>query len=230
MTVIKIIGVHGRVGLKIASELCKHPGNVVYALFRNPDDWDEVAATGATPVLLDLTHAKLSDLRNALKGADVVIWTAGNGGRGSSHYNYEIDRDAAVMSMQASRQLGGVSRFIMISYLGSNAAPQLSRDHPLFHYGQAKHQADLYLRNRSGLKYTIVSPGQLNNQRGSGLVDLHVNHKLIYGRSISRENVARLVSAILLSSEAADATLCREVECLDGEIPILEALSNLRRE
>lgn len=226
MPVVKIVGGHGRVALLIAQCLAKIPGMEVTSLFRNPEQAEAVKATGAIPVVFDVGSATVADFAEAFKGADFVIWSAGAGGKGAPSRTYAVDRDAAIRSMQASRQVGGVKRYIMVSYLGSKNAPQLDPSHLLFHYGQAKHAADEYLKGRSGLKYTIVSPGHLSDGPPSGRLDFTAKPQTAKDRTASRGNVAQLISDIVSDKTALEHTLDKDVEILDGNTPILEGLQH----
>jgi len=232
MPVFKIIGGHGRVALLLAKELTKNPENSVISLFRLPEQRTAVEASGAEAKLFNVEEASVSQFAEALSGADFIIWAAGAGGKGGPQRTYNIDCDAAIRSMQASRQVVGLHRYVMVSYLGSSKAPQLSKDHPLYHYGQAKHQADEYLKNVVGLKYTIVSPGLLSNHEATGMIDVneaaerHPQDQSL-PHSISRQNVALMISTLLTDTTAFAHTLYKEIEALDGRTPILEALRSL---
>jgi hypothetical protein len=59
MTRIAIIGGHAKVALELSGILSKD-GAVVTSIIRNPDDRDDVAATGATPLVLDVDKATVS--------------------------------------------------------------------------------------------------------------------------------------------------------------------------
>lgn len=232
MAVFTIIGGHGRVALLLARELTKNPDNTVISLFRLPEQREAVASSGAIPQMFNAEDASVPQFVEAMNGSDFVIWSAGAGGKGGPQRTYNIDCNAAIRSMQAARMVIGLHRYVMVSYLGSSRAPQLSKDHPLYHYGQAKHQADEYLRNISGLKYTIVSPGLLSNQEATGKIDVNERaashaHEHNQPHSISRDNVALIIATLLTDSVAFTRTLYKEIEALDGETPILEALQGL---
>ncbi|KAJ4292885.1 hypothetical protein N0V88_005545 [Collariella sp. IMI 366227] len=52
-------------------------------------------------------------------GAEYVVWSAGAGGKGGSERTYAIDRDAAIHFIHASATSPLVTRFLLVSYLGS---------------------------------------------------------------------------------------------------------------
>ena len=94
---IVLIGGHGKVGLQL-SRLLSAAGDAVTAVIRNADQSDDVAATGATPAVLDVQSATVAQLADLFAGHDAVVWSAGAGG-GSPERTYAVDRDAAIRSM-----------------------------------------------------------------------------------------------------------------------------------
>jgi uncharacterized protein YbjT (DUF2867 family) len=89
-------------------------------------------------------------------------------------------------------------------------------------YLQAKRAADDATRT-SGLSWTIVKPGRLTNEPGSGTVDIAT----AFGRrdAVSRDNVAQVLFHVLL----ADNTIRTEFELFDGPTPVEIAVQALRR-
>jgi uncharacterized protein YbjT (DUF2867 family) len=87
-------------------------------------------------------------------------------------------------------------------------------------YQEAKHDADEALR-QSGLDYTIVRPGMLTDDPGTGLVD--VAPKLGRRGSIPRDDVA----AVLLAVLDEPSTIGKTFEVLSGDTPIEEAVRSL---
>jgi putative NADH-flavin reductase len=100
MTRIAIIGGHGKVARELSKVLAAD-GQEVTAIFRNPKHTADVAATGATPVVLDVENATTAEIAEALSGHDAVVWSAGAGG-GNPARTYAVDRDAAMRSMDAA--------------------------------------------------------------------------------------------------------------------------------
>ena len=79
MNRIAIIGGHGKVALELSRILAKD-GHQVTSFIRNPEHRQDVTATGATPVVLDVEHSTTAEIAEALRGHDAVIWSAGAGG------------------------------------------------------------------------------------------------------------------------------------------------------
>ena len=65
MTDILIIGGHGKIALQ-AARLMAERGDRVTSVIRKPEQQDDVAATGATPLVLDVEHAQHADLVQAM--------------------------------------------------------------------------------------------------------------------------------------------------------------------
>ena len=83
MSRIAIIGGHGKVALQL-SALLTSEGHSVTSFIRNPDHGEEVAATGASPSVLDVENSTTAEIAAALRGHDAVVWSAGAGG-GTPH-------------------------------------------------------------------------------------------------------------------------------------------------
>ena len=215
MTRIAIIGGHGKVALELARILAAD-GEDVTSFFRNPDHTEDVAATGATPSVLDVEHATTAELAGALRGHDAVVWSAGAGG-GDPDRTYAVDRDAAIRSMDAAAE-AGVGRYIMVSYLGAGPDHGVPADHSFHAYAEAKAAADRYLRG-TDLAWTILGPGSLTDGPGNGLIDVDPADTSS-GTGTSRANVALVAAAVLRLPETAGRT----VEFRDGTLPVAAAL------
>jgi uncharacterized protein YbjT (DUF2867 family) len=87
-------------------------------------------------------------------------------------------------------------------------------------YLQAKAAADAALVE-SGLDYTIVRPGRLTDEPGSGLID--AAPKLGRYGEVPRDDVAATLLAVL----EAPNTIGKTFELLSGERPIREAIAAL---
>lgn len=217
MQKIAIIGGHGKVALHLARQLHER-GDEVTSIIRNPDHQDEVSATGATPLVLDIEQAGTPALATALAGHDAVVWSAGAGG-GSPERTNAVDRDAAIASMEAAAQ-AGTFRYVMVSYRGAGR-DEIPADNPFSTYAQAKASADAHLR-ASGLQWTIVAPGALDLEPGAGTITLDEDDdRALDGTSVSRQDVASVVAEVLNQ----DSTIARTIEFVGGSTPIAEAIA-----
>jgi uncharacterized protein YbjT (DUF2867 family) len=215
MTRIAIIGGHGKVALQL-SALLTEEGHSVTSFIRNPDHTADVAATGASPSVLDVENSTTAEIAAALRNHDAVVWSAGAGG-GNPQRTYAVDRDAAIRSMDAAVK-AGVNRYVMVSYFGAGPDHGVPANHSFHAYAEAKAAADEYLR-ASGLSWTILGPGSLTDGPGNGLIDVNPSDPSS-GTATSRANVAIVAAAVL------DLPGCvgRTIEFRDGTLPVSAAL------
>ncbi len=212
MSRIVVIGGHGKVALYLARILTTR-GDQVTSVFRNPAHANDVAATGARPVVADIEALDTDALADLLAGQDAVVFSAGAGG-GNPARTYAVDRDAAIRVIDAARQ-AGTRRFVMVSYFGAGPDHGVAEDNSFFPYAEAKASADAHLR-ASDLDWTVLGPGRLTLEPATGRIALGAGKG-----EVSREDVA-LVAAAVLSD---DATIGRTIEFNNGDLPITEALA-----
>ncbi|GAB3190800.1 SDR family oxidoreductase [Nesterenkonia suensis] len=222
---VVILGGHGKVALLAAPKLVD-AGWRVDSLIRNPEHREDVAATGATPMLLDIEHADVDQLAEAFRGADAVVFSAGAGG-GDPARTQAVDRQAAVRSMDAAEQ-AGVTRYVMVSYVRAETdVDTLDQESSFYPYAEAKHHADAHLRS-TGLDWTILGPGSLTREPATRQLQVVDGAGLVEGRhpereevGTSRENVAEAITHVLTTGSAVRTT----VNFYDGATPLDEALA-----
>ena len=161
MARVVVIGGHGKVALELARILTDR-GDEVDSVFRNPEHSDDVAATGARPVVADIERLDTDALADLVAGHDAVVFSAGAGG-GNPERTYAVDRDAAIRLIDAAGQ-AGAPRFLMVSYFGAGPDHGVPPGDPFFAYAEAKAAADAYLR-ASELAWTVLGPGRLTLER-----------------------------------------------------------------
>ncbi|GAA1890252.1 SDR family oxidoreductase [Paeniglutamicibacter psychrophenolicus] len=212
---VTIIGGHGKVALLAAAELAKR-GDTVTSVIRNPDHVAEIAATGATALVLDIENASAAEMAEAFKGADAIVWSAGAGG-GSPERTYAVDRDAAIRSMIAA-ELAGIARYVMVSFLTASTEHLVPLDDPFYPYMAAKIAADEHLR-ASTLDYTILGPGVLTLDGPTGLLDPAPD--LASDTLTSRSNTALAIVAAL----DQPASIGKTINFTDGTVPVAEVVA-----
>jgi uncharacterized protein YbjT (DUF2867 family) len=217
MARIVVIGGHGKVALQLARVLTER-GDEVSSVFRNPDHSDDVAITGAKPVVADIEQLDTRALAELLAGHDAVVFSAGAGG-GNPARTYAVDRDAAIRVVDAAAR-AGVRRFVMVSYFGAGPDHGVPQDDPFFAYAEAKAAADARLR-ASDLDWTVLGPGRLTLEPATGRIAVR-GAKRPGKDSVSRADVALVVAGAL----ADDATIGRTIEFNNGDVPIAEALAS----
>ncbi len=214
---IVIAGGHGQIALRLA-RLLHARGDEPVGLIRRAEHAADLRAAGAEPVLLDLENASgVAEVSEALKGADAVVFAAGAGPGSSAERKDTVDRAAAVLLADAA-ELAGVRRYVMISSMGADADSEFDGD-PVFRaYLRAKGAADDDLRARPGLDWTVLRPGSLRNDPGTGRVLLAERT----GRgAIPRDDVAEVLATLLANPGTAGLTL----ELIGGVTPIREAVA-----
>lgn len=210
MSTVTIIGGHGKVALLAAPHLVE-AGHRVRSVIRNPDHREEVAATGAEPVVADVENLDVPGLVEVLSGSDVVVFSAGAGG-GSPARTRAVDHDAAVRSMQAAGE-AGISRYVMVSYYGAGT-DNVPEDDPFYPYAKAKADADAALRGTE-LEWTVLGPSRLTSEDPTGLIDVDKG-----SGEVSRGNVALVIAATVEDP----STIRRTINFDDGSTPVAEAI------
>ncbi len=213
MARILLIGGHGKVAL-LAEPRLVAAGHHVTAVIRNPEHEDDVAATGATPLVADVESFDADQFTNLVSGNDVVIWSAGAGG-GSPERTYAVDRDAAIRSIDAA-VAAGVRRYVMVSYFGAGPDHGVDPGDAFFPYAEAKAAADEHLRS-SGLDWTILAPSALTLDDATGRIDVDATD----ATSVSRADVAHVIAASVDEPRTAGRTISFNA----GDVPIEDAVS-----
>lgn len=217
---VVIAGGHGKIAL-ILEQLLSARGDEVVGLIRNPAQSADLRAAGAEAVVLDLEQASVDEVAGALRGADAVVFAAGAGPGSGAARKQTVDRDAAILLADAA-EAAGVTRYVMVSALAADdRSLDANYDEVFLAYMRAKSEADADVRARTGLRTTIVRPGGLTDEPGTGNVTVAEST----GRgTIPRADVARVLLGVLHEPETAGRTF----EVISGETPIDAALHPTR--
>ncbi|WP_077624156.1 SDR family oxidoreductase [Sediminibacillus massiliensis] len=182
---VLVIGANGKVGRHVARTLQESDHEPV-AMVRDTDQVPWFEEQGIKTVLGNLE----SNFEEAFYGIDGVIFAAGSGPHTGPDKTIIIDQEGAIKSIELAEQFG-VSRFIMLSSMNADKPEQYPA---MKHYLFAKHRADDYLR-KSRLNYTIIRPGGLTNEEGTGKVRLE--ESIPEGGTIPRADVAKVLVYLL---------------------------------
>ena len=215
---VVIAGGHGQIALRL-TKLLAADGHQVVGLVRNPAHEADIAAAGGTAVVLDLEKSHVTAVADVLAGADVAIFSAGAGPGSGNDRKDTVDRGAAALLADGAER-AGVQRYIQVSSMGADRVDQLDPDDDFTIYLRAKKAAEDDLRARDDLDWTVLRPGALTNDPGTGLV--LIADKTGRG-SVTRDDVAAVLAALCDTPAAIGRTL----ELIAGETPIADALSNL---
>ncbi|MEU4560044.1 SDR family oxidoreductase [Actinoplanes sp. NPDC023936] len=212
---VLVVGGHGKIALRLLGLLAAR-GDRARGLIRKPEQAAALEAVGAIPVLGDLEAA--ASLEAQVKGADAVVFAAGAGPGSGSERKATVDLGGAVKLTEAAKALG-VRRYVMISSIGAERPEAASGS--MLPYLEAKAEADRHLI-ASGLDYTVIRPGALTDDPGTGRVRLTTE---LGGRApVSRADVAAVLAEVLRTP----STIGVVAELFTGDVPIPEAVQALR--
>ena len=213
--VVAIAGGHGKIGLRLTRLLAER-GDRVLSLIRNPAQSEHVSTAGAEPIVADLERAGAAEVADAIAGADAVVFTAGAGPGSGAERKLTLDRDGAVLMIEAAKA-AGARRYLIVSSMGAD--PDHPGDAVFDVYLRAKGEADAAVA-ASGLDHTIVRPGMLTDSPGTGRVEIAES---VDRGAVSRDDVAAVLAAAL----AEPATIGRTFELVGGEDRVEDALTKL---
>ncbi|GAB4820791.1 hypothetical protein N2152v2_007837 [Parachlorella kessleri] len=206
---VAVLGAGGPTGLACVQTLLEQ-GRSVRAVVRNPEkeantlgalksDWLEV-------VQGDVTNEE--SLRQALLGCSGAIFAAAGKGKQAVQ---DVDFEGVGNVAQAAKDLGGFQRVVLVS---SGLVTPARRFHPIrimlnsiVARGQldAKWKGEELLR-RSGVPYTIIRPGRLNNG-AAGQAELVADQGDKSTGQVTRAEVAAACVAALSDPAAQNVTL-----------------------
>ncbi|KAJ7258049.1 NADH(P)-binding-domain-containing protein [Mycena haematopus] len=226
---IVIVGGHGNVSLRLARIL--GPSHSVTSIIRSSAHEEDIKAASATPLLLSLEDASVADFTAAFQGADVVYFSAGAGGKGGPERTKAVDYEGAVKVFDAIEAVNGTRpRLILVSvidirdpnvipphYTEEDIALSKRMRDAIPVYVHWKYEADKNLVKRDAFKWTILRPGYLNNEPGTGKASIGRTH---FGPTISRDDVATALALLLEREDAAGLA----IDIVGGDTPIAAGL------
>jgi uncharacterized protein YbjT (DUF2867 family) len=209
---VVIVGGHGKIGMRL-SKLLAERGDSPRGIIRKTEQADDLEKIGAEPIVLDIEN--VDDIDDAFAGADAVVFAAGAGPGSGPARKLTVDYGGAVKSVDAAIAKE-IRRFVIVSSINANRPENWSEE--MKPYFEAKADADKFVAE-SGLDYTIVRPGSLTDDPGTGKVSVDGGGS----PSISRDDVALVLAEVL----NADNTIGKAFDLLGGETPVAEALAAL---
>jgi uncharacterized protein YbjT (DUF2867 family) len=214
---VLVAGAHGKTARRLVRMLVEK-GHEVRGLVRKEDQLPDVEADGAEPVLVDLEEEEAEGaVGEAVEGCDAVVFAAGAGPGSGATRKETMDYGGAAKLVEAAERRGA-RRYLMLSSTGADDPG--AREEAMRPYLEAKGRADERLR-QSGLDYTIIRPGRLTDEEGTGRIEAAAS----LGRrgEISRDDVAATFAAAL----EAENTYGKTFEILAGDTPIEQALAGV---
>ncbi|MFF0158716.1 SDR family oxidoreductase [Streptomyces sp. NPDC005263] len=213
---IVIAGGHGQIALRLERLLAAR-GDEVAGIIRRAEQGDDLRQAGAEPVVLDLESASVEEVAERLRGADAAVFAAGAGPGSGVDRKDTVDRGAAVLFADAAVQ-AGVRRYVVVSSMGADPAHQ--GDEVFDVYLRAKGEADAYVTGLDALDWTVLRPGSLTNDAGTGRVRLEAHT----GRgSVPRDDVAAVLAELVDTPATAGLVL----ELVSGPTPVSVAVKSV---
>jgi len=208
MEKILVAGANGTTGKKIVDLLNSSQYFEPIAMVRKKEQQTQFENRNIKTVLGDLEE----NISNITSDMDKIIFAAGSGGKKV----VAVDQNGAIKLIEDAK-MNNCKKFVMLSSLGAEN-PEQAED--LKDYLKAKHNADEHLK-KSKLRYAIVRPGSLTNDKGSGKIELsdHLNKM----GSISRDDVAQTLVRSLHDDAAVDAVF----EIIEGDTLIAKAMDEI---
>jgi uncharacterized protein YbjT (DUF2867 family) len=211
-----IIGIAGRAGLRIA-RLLKEQGTDVDGLYRREDQKRLLDEAGVEAHLGDISLMDGAQLADVVKGSDVIVFTAGAGGKDSDAATNIIDGEGVTKAIAAAG-LAGIRRFYLVSVF-PEAWRERHMDESFENYIAVKKRADIEL-TRSDLDWVILRPSALLDEPGTGLISLHVAN---VHTEVRRDDVAATMVELINTPRIRNVIL----ELTEGSDPITEAVRRI---
>ncbi|MCP3029821.1 SDR family oxidoreductase [Halobacillus sp. A1] len=214
---VLVVGANGQIGKHLVSFIQDRDNMKAKAMIRKQEQASFFEKLGAETAVVDLED-DIETIAKAAEGVDAVVFTAGSGPNTGPDKTILIDLDGAVKTMEAAKA-AGVKRFVMISSFDTRREAILAANSSFAPYVAAKHYADERLQ-ATDLDYTIIHPGKLTNDRGTGQVEAAIE---VERGEIPREDVASVIVATLEN----DSTISKEYQVVGGTNPIQEAVKSI---
>ncbi len=215
MATIAVVGGAGQIARLLHPKLI-NAGHQSRALVRKQEQADELQQSGVETRLFDIEKDDDEAFRAALEGADAIVFAAGGGPDGDAGRKRTVDLEGSIRSAQAAEALG-IARFVQVSAIGVDE-PLGDDVEPVWRvYVEAKRDADAHLR-ASSLSWTILRPGGLTDDPGTGQITLGVD---VAKGQIPREDVASAIAAVVDDGRSVR----QQWDLVGGTTPVLEAVT-----
>lgn len=216
MSQIAIVGGNGKVARHVITQLVTH-GHQPVALVRNPSYQHDLERLGAHVRMLDIEQDGVEKYVAAFAECDAVVFSAGGGPDGNIQRKRTVDLGGSLASIEAARK-AGIDRFVQVSAINVDRPVPDSAEPVWKAYVEAKRDADIALRE-SGLDWTILRPGRLTDDDGTGLVTL--------GDSVGRGDIPRAdVAAVVIAALDNPVSIGRQWDVVGGQTPVDDAVAS----
>ncbi|AEC18680.1 NAD-dependent epimerase/dehydratase [Pusillimonas sp. T7-7] len=216
MQKVFIVGGSGKVARRLA-QLLSARGHMPQSLYRHAGQEEDLKALGAAPVYGDLLELNVSELAHLMADSDVVVFSAGAGGKGGPEMTNAIDGRGLELTVAAA-QKAGIQRFLLVS-----AFPEASRGKKVSetfeNYMAVKKLADVHVAD-TDLDWIILRPGTLLDAPGTGKV--RAGLAIPYG-DVTRDDVAASLVELIEHPEVSRMI----IELTGGDTPLDQAIQRL---
>ena len=216
MSQIAIVGGNGKIARHLITQLVAD-GHQPVALVRNPAYKHDLEQLGAHVRMLDIEQDGVDHFAAVFSECDAVVFSAGGGPDGNIDRKRTVDLGGSLKSIEAAQQ-AGIDRFVQISAINVDR-PVPDDAQPVWKaYVEAKRDADAALRD-SGLNWTILRPGGLTDDEGTGQVAL--------GEDVERGEIPRAdVAAVVIAVLDNPSSVGRQWDLVGGQTPVDEAVAS----
>ena len=235
-------GGHGKVS-RLLTPLILSRSWQLTSVIRDPAQKSTITSLGENqPGKLDVLVSSIEDIKTQAQAQSIIdstsptyiVWSAGAGGKGGPERTLAIDRDACVAFINAAAATLSVSKFLLISYVGSRrlkapwwsdadwTATQEANNGVLKNYFPAKLAADecltsLTSQRQPGFAGISLRPGNLTDEEGKGTVALG---KTRAKGAVRRGDVARVAMTLLENGRVGSCWL----DLLEGKEEVEDAV------
>lgn len=214
MSTVAIVGGNGQIA-RLLHPMLVARGHTPVALVRSESYRNRLEAMGAAVRLLDIEQSTADDFVSVLEDADAVVFLAGGGPDGDIERKRTVDLEGSLKSIEAAVK-SGISRFVQVSAINVDEPVPDSASPVWRAYVEAKRDADAALRD-SGLDWTIIRPGLLTDDPGTGLVEV--------GQAVARAEVPRAdVAAVIAEVVDSGAGIGAQWNLVSGDTPVADAV------
>ena len=217
---VLIIGANGRTGRRVAQLLLATEHQPV-AMVRHPDQREFFDGLGIPTVLGDLEYP-LDHVFKAYGGFDAVVFAAGSVRQNTIDKAVLIDHLGPIRAACAA-VMHKAKRFILLSALNADEQSTSS----MAYYHRAKGFSDRFVQEieqafkGDGLDWTIIHPGGLSDDPGTGHVAITES---THGKGASRRDD---VAATIVACLDHPGTIGKSFSVLNGDTPLKDALDML---
>ncbi|WP_226036621.1 SDR family oxidoreductase [Aquibacillus saliphilus] len=214
---VLVVGANGQIGKHLVSFIQDSDSLEAKAMIRNKEQASFFESLGAETAVVDLED-DIETIAKAADGVDAIVFTAGSGPHTGKDKTIMIDLDGAVKTIEAAKA-AGVKRFVMISSFDTRREAIQAAPESFAPYVAAKHYADEWLKS-TDLDYTIIHPGGLTNDKGTGQVQAAPE---VERGKIPRDDVA----SVIVNCLENQSTVGKEFQIVTGNTPIKEAVKSI---